>query len=170
MEDTAAPRIVVEPEYRNLDEVRRLFMEYAASLDIDLAFQNFDDELGHLPGKYAPPKGGIYLAKSGGRTAGCVALRPFDETRCEMKRLFVRKDFRGQGIGFLLARKTLEEAAAMGYAAMLLDTLESMPEAVALYEKMGFSRIPAYCHNPQPDAVFMEKVLGYDMPPRASAS
>lgn len=151
--------ITILPGYDDLDEVRRLFSEYAASLAIDLDFQNFDLELQQLPGKYALPGGRIFLAESGGKTAGCVALRPFDEGRCEMKRLFVRDAFRGLGIGKALALKVVEEGKSMGYRSMLLDSLESMPEAVALYTKMGFARIGAYCHNPQPDAVFMEKRL-----------
>lgn len=153
------PRIIIEPADKDLDEVRRLFAEYAASLAIDLTFQNFDAELGHLPGKYAPPGGRLYLAKCGDGTAGCVALRPFDKTRCEMKRLFVRPAYRGLGIGKKLALRALADAAAIGYGSMLLDTLESMPEAVALYANMGFRRIGPYCHNPQPDAVYMEKTL-----------
>lgn len=151
--------ITIEPALDNLDEVRRLFSEYAAMLGVDLGFQNFDEELAQLPGKYAPPSGRIHIAWRGGRAAGCVALRPFDEGRCEMKRLFVRAEFRGLGIGRLLADRIVADAREIGYRSMLLDTLESLPEAVALYTKMGFNRIGAYCHNPQPDAVFMEKIF-----------
>lgn len=159
---TGTPDITISPALDDLDEVRRLFSEYAAMLGIDLAFQNFDGELTALPGKYAPPSGIIHIARpspNGGRAAGCVALRPFDAGRCEMKRLFVREEFRGQGIGRLLAERIVADARVIGYRSMLLDTLESLPEAVALYTKMGFNRIAPYCHNPQPDAVFMEKVF-----------
>lgn len=159
---TTPPTITIAAALDNLDEVRRLFSEYAAMLGIDLGFQNFEDELAHLPGKYAPPSGMIRIARpssNGGHAAGCVALRPFDEGRCEMKRLFVRNEFRGLGIGRLLADTIVADAQKIGYRSMLLDTLESLPEAVALYTKMGFKRIGPYCHNPQPDVVFMEKVF-----------
>ena len=156
---TTSPDITIAATLDDLDEARRLFSEYAAMLGIDLAFQHFDDELAALPGKYAPPSGMLHIARHGGRPAGCVALRPFDEGRCEMKRLFVRGEFRGLGIGRLLADRIVADARKIGYRSMLLDTLESLPEAVALYTKMGFTRIGAYCHNPQPDAVFMEKIL-----------
>lgn len=152
-------RITIEPARGDLDPIRLLFAEYAKSLPFDLAFQQFDAELVGLPGKYAPPDGLLLLARAGEKTAGCVALRRFDATRCEMKRLFVRDAFRGLGIGKLLATTVVAEATRMGYAAMLLDTLESMPEALALYKKMGFREIKAYCHNPQPDAVYLEKTL-----------
>lgn len=151
-------RIVIEPA-RDLEAIRRLFAEYAASLAIDLGFQSFDDELRQLPGKYAPPRGRLFIATVDGKTAGCVALRPFDDGRCEMKRLYVRDAFRGLGVGRLLAQTVVDEAAAMGYGSMLLDTLLRMPEALALYEKMGFRKIGPYCHNPEPDAVYMEKTF-----------
>lgn len=156
------PEITIAAAPGDLDEARRLFSEYAAMLGIDLAFQHFDDELASLPGKYAPPSGTLLIARpspNDGRAAGCVALRPFDAGRCEMKRLFVRGEFRGLGIGRLLADRVVADARKIGYRSMLLDTLESLPEAVALYTKIGFNRIGAYCHNPQPDAVFMEKIL-----------
>ena len=152
-------RIVLEPAYEERAVVRSLFEEYAASLTIDLSFQHFDEELRGLPGKYALPDGRLYIARADDLVAGCVALRRLDATRCEMKRLYVRKSFRGMGIGRLLAERVVADAADMGYAAILLDTLQSMSGALALYRAMGFTETGAYCHNPQPDAVYMEKVL-----------
>ena len=111
--------------------MRALFTEYVVWLGLSLDFQNYEDELSHLPGKYVPPLGQLYLLLAEERIAGCVALRPFDTTpegsrRCEMKRLFVRKKFRGQGFGRLLAQHIIERARTLGYDEMLLDTFASM--------------------------------------------
>ena len=152
-------RIVLEPAYEEMTVIRTLFEEYAASLSIDLSFQHFDEELHGLPGKYALPDGRLYIARVNDLVAGCVALRRLDATRCEMKRLYVRTPFRGMRIGRLLAEQVVGDAADMGYAAILLDTLHSMAEALALYRTMGFVEIGAYCHNPHPNAVYMEKVF-----------
>ena len=152
-------QITLEPAYKECGAIRQLFTEYAEALAIDLTFQDFDEELRNLPGKYALPDGSLYLAKADGVVAGCIALRRFDKTRCEMKRLYVRKAFRRLGIGRMLAERIETDAALKGYAAMLLDTLQSLPEALALYNSMGFREIEAYCHNPEPDAVYMEKHL-----------
>ena len=152
-------RIVLEPAYEERETVRTLFKEYAVSLGIDLCFQDFDEELQTLPGKYALPDGRLYIARVDGLVAGCVGLRRFDLTRCEMKRLYVRPQSRGKGVGRLLVERIVADALAMGYAAMLLDTLQSLPEALALYRANGFVEIGAYCHNPQPDVVYMVKPL-----------
>jgi putative acetyltransferase len=135
---------------------RRLFEEYAAGIGVDLCFQNFDEELAGLPGKYAPPGGRLILAKGDSGYAGCVALRALGEGICEMKRLYVRPEFRGQGIGRSLAAEVIGQGRKIGYGAMRLDTLASMRAAIALYESLGFRRVEAYCHNPEPEAVFME--------------
>ena len=132
--------------------VREIFQEYAASLDIDLDFQGFEDELADLPGDYAEPRGHLVLAMVEGAVAGCCALRPIDDVdyanACEMKRLFVRKAFRGFGLGRLLVDHTLATAAQLGYDCVLLDTLDSMESARALYGDFGFEEIPPYYHNP----------------------
>jgi putative acetyltransferase len=134
-----------------LERVKELFRAYADSLDYDLCFQNFEDELKNLPGDYRPPEGRLLLAMYKGENAGCVALRKLGDDICEMKRLYVRPDLRGIGIGRTLAQTVLKESRRIGYKRMQLDTLSSM--------KLGFSPIPPYYDNPIPGAVFLELVL-----------
>lgn len=138
-----------------LQQVRELFQEYQASLDIDLCFQDFEKELLDLPGKYAPPQGRLYVAFSDGLLAGCVALRPLQEEQCEIKRLYVRPQFRGQDIGKQLLKQVITEAQRIGYHQVLLDTLYAMTAARSLYYSVGFREIPPYCFNPVKEAVFM---------------
>ncbi|MCE1165230.1 MAG: GNAT family N-acetyltransferase [Bacteroidetes bacterium] len=135
-----------------------LFREYAAWLDFDLCFQDFEKELENLPGYYSPP-GGIFLAYSGEESAGCVALRKIDAGTCEMKRLFVREKYRGMKIGRLLSEKVIQAAKENGFKTMKLDTLERMKEAVSLYKSMGFVISPPYRENPMPDVIYMELPL-----------
>lgn len=136
----------------DLDAVRTLFAEYAQSLSIDLCFQNFAAELQNLPGDYAAPRGGLLLALVDGAVAGCCALRPLDTAdypnAAEMKRLYVRKAFRGFGLGRQLTEGILDVARQAGYACVLLDTLDEMESARALYADLGFEEIPPYYHNP----------------------
>ena len=137
-------------------EARALFREYASSLGIDLCFQGFEQELVSLPGAYAPPRGRLLLATDSGALAGCVALRPLDDSACEMKRLYVRPEFRGRRAGRRLAERVVAEARSIGYARMRLDTLPSMKEAFALYQTLGFREIAPYCENPIIGTRFME--------------
>jgi ribosomal protein S18 acetylase RimI-like enzyme len=140
---------------------RALFLEYAAWLDIDLCFQGFDAELAGLPGGYAPPGGGLWFARVGGQDAGVVGLRPFGaEGRvrkvCEMKRLWIRPDYRGLGLGRRLAEQTLAAGQLAGYRRMRLDTLHSMVEARALYTELGFRDVTAGVAEPHPELIYME--------------
>ncbi|MEW5797833.1 MAG: GNAT family N-acetyltransferase [Bacteroidota bacterium] len=143
-----------------IETIRSLFTEYQQWLNFSLCFQGFDRELADLPGKYAAPKGRLYLAEHDGAIAGCIALRPMDdEGVCEMKRLYVREEFRGKKIGRLLVDTILADAKAIGYRTMRLDTLQRMETARALYAKLGFKIIPAYYNNPMEEVVYMEKNL-----------
>lgn len=140
-----------------IQQARQLFEEYQAWLGISLCFQNFDQELAHLPGDYAPPSGRLLLAVQEAKIAGCVALRQIGDGICEMKRLYVRPEFRGQGLGRNLTLKLIEEARALGYQRMRLDTLpDKMGQAIALYRSLGFAEISSYYNNPVPGATFME--------------
>jgi putative acetyltransferase len=135
-----------------MEAVRDIFREYASTLDVDLAFQDFETELAQLPGDYAAPRGHLLLAVVEGAIAGCCALRPLDAAdypnASEMKRLYVRKAFRGFGLGRELAEAMLDQARRAGYACVLLDTLDGMESARALYTDLGFEEIPPYYHNP----------------------
>jgi ribosomal protein S18 acetylase RimI-like enzyme len=153
--------IQVESEEQT-QSARQLFEEYAAGIGISLCFQNFDQELATLPGKYAPPGGRLLLAYEYEELAGCIALRAVDDSRCEMKRLFVRPAFRGTGLGRVLVEAIIKEARGIGYQSMLLDTLPGrMDSAIALYRKMGFEEIEPYYENPVADAKFMELKLQF---------
>ncbi len=142
-----------------IERVRELFREYEQSLETDLCFQGFEQELSALPGAYAPPRGRLLLARDSETLAGCGALRPLSQETCEMKRLYVRDAFRGRGAGKLLAQMLIAEARSIGYTAMRLDTLPSMTAAIPLHRSLGFSEIPPYTTNPVTGALFMEKIL-----------
>jgi ribosomal protein S18 acetylase RimI-like enzyme len=139
--------------------VKRLFVEFAKSLDFDLCFQGFNSELAELPGAYALPTGRLFLARTGDKPAGCVALRPLSDGRCEMKRLWVRSDCRGTGLGRQLANAVIDEARRIEYVAIRLDTVPSMAAAISLYRSLGFVEIEPYTSNPIPGALFMELKL-----------
>jgi putative acetyltransferase len=151
--------IVPAADPASLRMARALFEEYAASLGVDLEFQDFGAELEGLPGDYAPPSGRLLLAVDGAETAGCVALRALGPGICEMKRLYVRPAFRGAGWGRRLAERVIAEARQAGYGRMRLDTLPAMGEARGLYHALGFREIPPYRHNPVPGAAFLELPL-----------
>jgi putative acetyltransferase len=139
----------------DLDEIRTMLREYAAWLEVDLCFQNFEQELAELPGEYAPPRGRLLMAEG----AGCVALRAIDQETCEMKRLYVRPGHRGSGLGRQLIAAIIEEARRIGYLRMKLDTMPKMDSAQRLYASFGFRDIEAYRYNPEPGARFLELVL-----------
>jgi GNAT superfamily N-acetyltransferase len=144
----------------DIDEVRRLLREYAAWLQVDLCFQGFEAELAGLPGDYAPPRGQLLVADYGEGLAGCIALREIDAAAAEMKRLYVRPEHRGTGLGRRLTLAIIETARTLGYERLRLDTLPQMGDAQRLYAALGFYEIPPYRENPVPGARFLEKVLG----------
>lgn len=144
----------------DMETCRALFLEYQCEIKTDLCFQGFDDELRTLPGTYARPLGRLFLAADGDAVAACVALRPLEPTdTCEMKRLFVRPPWRGSGLGRRLAEMIVDEARAIGYAVMRLDTLPQLTESQALYLSMGFREIPAYYDNPLEGVKYLELTL-----------
>jgi putative acetyltransferase len=141
-------------------QARELFLEYAGSLGFSLCFQNFDHELAALPGEYAPPEGRLLLAEWDGQLAGCVALHKLSDGICEMKRLYLRPQFRGKSLGRTLAERIIAEARQIGYGRMRLDTVEPiMKDAVGMYRSLGFAEIDPYCSNPIPGALYMELKL-----------
>lgn len=157
-----APTVQLRPPSSVSDWVhtRSIFQEYADSLKVDLCFQGFQDELSGLPGDYAEPRGALLLAWVDDGVAGCCALRPLDSSdyanAAEMKRLYVRKAFRGLGLGRLLAEGILDAARRAAYSCVLLDTLDDMESARALYEDLGFIEIPPYYHNPHAGAHYLK--------------
>ena len=152
-------KIVTAESSRQIETIRQLFLEYAKSLNFDLCFQGFDKELEQLPGKYAAPDGRLLLALYEEKTAGCVALWKVNDQVCEMKRLWVRPEFRGQKIGRQLAEFVIEQARLIGYAKMKLDTIDSMTAAIKLYVSLGFKSTSAYRYNPVEGAEYMELKL-----------
>lgn len=164
MDPRPAVDLIVAETPAQLEGARALFREYAEQLGVDLCFQGFEAELAQLPGDYGAPRGTLLLALVEGELAGCCALRPIDDVdypnAAEMKRLYVRKAFRGFGLGRQLAEAILEAAMQHGYACVLLDTLDDMESARALYADLGFVEIPPYYHNPLPGAHYLKSDLG----------
>lgn len=142
--------------YDRLDEVETLFREYHKMLGIDLGFQNYEEELTHLPEKYAMPDGRLYVIYLEDKLAGCIALRRFGINQCEMKRLFVRPQFRGLRLGQILAEKIIKDAKMIGYEEMVLDTLSTLQSAVTMYRKMGFEEVAPYYDNPLKDVLYFK--------------
>ena len=143
-----------------ISAIRELFLEYAKSLNFSLCFQSFEKELAELPGEYSPPHGRLLLAAHGSQLAGCVALHKLENEICEMKRLYVRPQFRGKGLGRVLAERLVADAREIGYKRLRLDTVEPvMRDAVALYRKLGFKEIAPYRENPIEGALYMELEL-----------
>jgi putative acetyltransferase len=146
-----------------MQAVRALFTEYSKSLSVDLCFQNFSYEVQNLPGEYGSPRGALFVGTVDGVFAGCCAMRPLDTVdyanACEMKRLYVHPNFRGLGLGRMLAEATLDQARIAGYDCILLDTLDEMELARALYAEMGFEEIPPYYFNPIPGAHYLKAPL-----------
>lgn len=151
------------PAYEHPQEVRELFSEYTdmliqgdSTFKEYLEIQNYEDELEHLQVKYGLPYGRLYLAYCDGKLAGCVGLKRLDEQNCEMKRLYVRPDFRGKQIGSVLIKQIIEDAKEIGYSYMLLDTLPFLQSAIHMYKKWGFYEIPCYNDSPMKQSIFMK--------------
>jgi putative acetyltransferase len=154
------PLILPADSPTQIAQARELFLEYAQSLGFSLCFQSFDKELAGLPGDYAPPDGRLLLAEYEDQLAGCVALHKLESEICEMKRLYLRSQFRGQGMGRVLAEAVIAEARAIGYRKIRLDTVEPvMKDAVGLYRRLGFREIEPYRPNPMEGAMYMELAL-----------
>lgn len=158
--------VTLLPAYELANELEPLYEEYGAMLvagdpvfAASLAQQHFDEELDHLHDKYDPPQGRLYLLKVDGKAAGCIGLRRIDDTYCEMKRMFLRPEYRGLGYGNMMARQLLADAKSAGYRYMRLDTLPFLESAQALYRKLGFYEIPSYYDCVVPGTIFMEKLL-----------
>lgn len=155
--------LVVPDSPALLGAAREIFREYADSLDVDLCFQGFEEELASLPGDYAPPDGLLLLAFVDGALAGCGAFRPLldadDANACEMKRLFVRRAFRGFGLGRQIAQALMDRARQVGHSVMLLDTLDEMETARGLYAELGFVEVAPYYFNPIPGAHYLKANL-----------
>jgi putative acetyltransferase len=155
----AVMRIVSAVNPLDVEIVRELFREYERSLGVDLGYQGFEEELATLPGRYAPPRGRLLIAWDGDEVGGCIALRSLGDDLCEMKRLYLRPSSRGKGVGRALAMRAIDEARAIGYRAVRLDTLPTMSEARALYESLDFRRIPPYYPSPVLGTLYMERTL-----------
>ena len=150
-------RITQATTPNDVDQARELFREYEAALGISLCFQNFEQELANLPGDYAPPQGRLLLAREFDQLLGCIALRAVGPTTCEMKRLFVRPEYRDRRLGRVLVEAIIEEARKIGYTHMRLDTIRGkMDRAIALYHSIGFIEIPPYYNTPVDTTTFME--------------
>ena len=152
-------RILAAETREQLDTVRRLFEEYWNAFGFTPCFQNFGEEVMHLPGAYAAPDGRLGLAVADGEIAGCIALRRLDAQRAEMKRLYVRPEFRGRQIGRALVDWILSEARAAGYREIVCDTMPVMQTALEMYDQLGFERIDAYSGSPTPGAVYLRLAL-----------
>ena len=154
------PEIIPAESPAQIESVRELFLEYARSLSFNLCFQSFEQELAGLPGDYASPDGRLLLLTNNNANAGCAALHKIDGDTCEMKRLYVRPQFRGLGLGKMLADRIIADAREIGYNRLRLDTVESnMKIAVAMYRSMGFREIAPYRANPIETALYMELEL-----------
>lgn len=152
-------KIEIRPAYDEIESIKALFTEYTQMLGVNLDFQNYDQELEHLPGKYSLPYGRLYMACADTQAIGCVALRRINDAICEMKRLYVKPEFRGQKIGQLLADQIIQDAVKLKYDYMVLDTFTSLSSAVNLYKKLGFYEIEPYYQNPLENVIYMQLKL-----------
>ncbi len=157
MNDTL--KLIIAESEVHFEDGKKLFMEYAASLPIDLAFQRFEEELDTVQDQYGPPSGALVLVYAGSRAVGCAGVRSKGQGIAELKRMYVQPEFRGHHLGRLLLERSVSTARDLGYGKLRLDTLASMTSARRLYESFGFRIIEAYYDNPHADAIYMEKTL-----------
>jgi carbonic anhydrase len=151
---------MIQPENAaEWDQVRDLFLEYWDSFGFSPCFQGFEAEVAGLPGAYAPPGGALVVALVEGQAAGCAALLPLDALRCEAKRLYVRPQFRGRGVGRALLDWVIAQARAMGYREMVGDTIPQMAVALEMYDRAGFERTGPYAEAPTPGAIYLRLKL-----------
>ncbi len=148
-------KIDIIPAYDEIEGIKILFAEYTQMLGVNLDFQDYEKELQQLPGKYALPDGRLYIAYAENKASGCIALRRIDDAICEMKRLYVRPEFRGHKIGQMLVGQIVEDAKKLKYDYMVLDTLATLENAVILYKKLGFYEIEPYYQNPLDNVIYM---------------
>jgi GNAT superfamily N-acetyltransferase len=151
--------VIRDARLEEMDTVRELFKEYENFLDFDLCFQDFQQELDQLPGYYSPPQGCLLVVEHQDDLVGCIALRPLNSEVCEMKRLYVRPQGRSRGVGRALCVELIGRARKAGYRSMKLDTVSKLTRAIVLYQDLGFQPCEPYCHNPQPDVLFLELSL-----------
>lgn len=144
---------------QDYEEVKKIFIEYQQFLNVDLCFQSFENELLNLDTIYKPPKGTIILVKNKDEIVACVAIKPIEENNCEMKRLYVKPEFRGLGIGEKLVNELIDFAKAANFDKMKLDTLTRLTAAVKLYRKFGFIETKPYVYNPLDEVLYFEKSL-----------
>lgn len=152
------------PAYSHIDEIKNLFVQYAEWLGISLHFQNFEQEIASLPRQYKMPEGRLFLLLADGKPAGCIALRYFDtvengKKRCEMKRLYIKKEYQGHGFGKTLVGHIIMEAKTIGYTEMLLDTFSFMEHAISIYQKFGFQETAPYRYNPHTNVKYLKLIL-----------
>lgn len=150
---------VVESGAPEIEVLRGLMLEYQTELGVDLCFQSFQEEMANLPGQYAPPSGLLVLILANSQPAGCIAIRQLDNTTCEMKRMYVRPDFRGQGIAKSACEFLISEARNLGYQEMKLDTLRTLTPAISLYQSLGFAECAAYNDGADLDIVYFSLKL-----------
>ncbi len=151
--------LIINPEGQHLEMVKILFQNYQTELNVDLCFQSFEKELAGLPGKYGEPDGCILLLLKNNQSAGCIALRKMSQGVCEMKRLYIEPEFRGQGLGNMLVKELISCAQQKSYNKMRLDTLTRLKPAIGIYETFGFKEIDAYYENPLDEVLYYELVL-----------
>lgn len=151
--------VVDGPAHPLVAIARELFKEYELELGVDLCFQNFSEELAEMPGKYGPPNGRLLVVVDDRRPIACGALRPLEPGVCELKRIYIRPENRGLGLGRAITVHLMEQGRILGYETVRLDTLRRLNIAVRMYESLGFTEIPPYCFNPEPDITAFERTL-----------